>query len=250
MTQCWAAMIHGENMSIADVPRVFSRRKQTSEEGGSRLADGVSVSSSPFPRGWLTGLTVLLGVLAPFLVVVLVLGTGEPASTFTRDITAIARVPPYYGFLSQLNIIVWASTCGICLLALFVLYSKGMPLLAGFMLSACALTGLVLFDDAFLFHETVAPHFGIPERFVELAIVVFGLVHVVLWRRMVLTRQNSLLVWAGLALGLSVGIDVLDEPITRVVGAWEYLLEDGLKWLGAVFWLGFHLRFAIDVLND
>lgn len=212
------------------------------------MADSLGAVASPVPRRWLTGLTVMAGALAPLLVVALALGTGEPVGTLTRDITAIVKVPPYYGLLSQLGIVAWTSTCAICLLAFLVLYRKGRQQVAGCMLSAGILTGLVLLDDAFLVHETVAPYFGVPERAVVLVLVACGLVHVVTWRRMLLTTQNGMLVWAILALALSIGVDLLDGQITQIVGEWEYLIEDGLKWLGAVFWLGFHLKFAVDAL--
>ena len=102
---------------------------------------------------------ILLG-----MVLLLHFWKGIPISKLTRDPTAIAFLPAYTGFLSQIGIFLWSASATICFFSATVL-SKGVDCqkLRRFLVASALLTLILGLDDAFLLHEKVLPRFGIPQ---------------------------------------------------------------------------------------
>ncbi len=105
-----------------------------------------------------------------------------PVWHLTRDSVAIIVDNPkvlegpvfHLGAVSKIGILVWAAAATICLFTALLLrdYRHTRKNYAFFMSSAI-LTFAFLFDDFFLFHETIAPeHLHIPEKAVYLAYII------------------------------------------------------------------------------
>jgi hypothetical protein len=88
-----------------------------------------------------------------------------PVSELTEDITALAGVPLYTGALSQIGIVLWAVTAGICFFSAHMTSEdhrqKDLRL---FLLLGGCLTVFLMLDDLFRVHERLLPVlFSIPE---------------------------------------------------------------------------------------
>jgi hypothetical protein len=162
-----------------------------------------------------------------------------------RDVNSVTGAPFYTGFYSQLGAIFWCSAAAVCIFTWWVLFRRGTggewP---AFLLSAGALSTLLLLDDLFLIHETVLPRL-FPQA--ELAMYLFyalaSVALVVRFRAIVLRTSYLVLLVALAFLGLSEAIDTVigrfvtesDETFT----AYRIFIEDGGKFLGIVGWFGY-----------
>ena len=163
-----------------------------------------------------------------------------------RDPLAVAEMSTtcckvYYGAISSLGVLLWASAAAVCLFAAAVLYTLARPLAEPvFMASAGLLTGLLTIDDLFLVHENVLPAFGVSEPVTYLAYGLCGLAYLLVSWREILRCRYGLLALAVVLLAASVVVDWFfhsDHP-ARIV------IEDGAK-LGGIFaWASFHMTAA------
>lgn len=188
-------------------------------------------------------------VLAAAALPVLARVTGEPVSRFTRDVFSLADVPVYSGLYSNLGVFLWGTACVVAL------YSAGLVgeratwrgdrgALLGFGL----LSGVLMVDDFFMFHEWIAPGFlGVPETVVvgTYGIALAGLL--VAFRGVLARRGPTLLVAALLLFGASHGMDVVERPPAP---GWHYFLEESLKLLGLGCWTAFFLRFGAGAVRS
>ncbi|WP_237063669.1 hypothetical protein [Microbulbifer zhoushanensis] len=172
--------------------------------------------------------------------------TGIPVGTFTRDPAAVLQGHFYVGILSNIGIVLWSASATICLFSALLLGMKiGRRAICLFLLTSGLITSLVMLDDLFLFHEDIAPHFlHMRERYVLIAYALMILAYLAKFRTTILETD---FVPFAIALGfffLSVFIDKnsfdwLPDP---------YLLEDGAKFAGIVFWLFYFSRTAYQGL--
>ncbi|MEM8652007.1 MAG: hypothetical protein AAGF54_15840 [Pseudomonadota bacterium] len=144
----------------------------------------------------------------------------------------------YYGIFSTLGVLIWMATAAICGFAVLVLFAansdRGVLLFALF---ACAFTGWLGFDDAFLFHENVAPKLGIPQTLILLIYCGLAAGYALLGWKQIQQNDWMLFIIAGGCLALSIFTDaVFHSTDPNVV-----ILEDGAKFAGIVFWFSFHL---------
>ncbi|MBL4768026.1 MAG: hypothetical protein JKY94_09980 [Rhodobacteraceae bacterium] len=153
----------------------------------------------------------------------------------------------YFGIISTIGIMGWIATTAICAFTAYFLYVYGAPKQAFyFSLSASMFTGFLAFDDAFLFHEVVAPRLGISQNSVLGAYVGVAGIYCLLAWRFILLSDMVLFVAAGLFLATSMGLDVvLHSTDTRIV-----FLEDGTKFIGIFCWLGFHTSAMTKLLGE
>ncbi|MFP4228375.1 MAG: hypothetical protein ACLFTE_06065 [Salinivenus sp.] len=169
---------------------------------------------------------------------------GIPAATLFRDTTAVVNAPLYVGALSLVGLFLWAATAAICLFTAALLWrhpSRSPE--RTFFLGAGLLTAVLLLDDAFLFHESIAPDdLGISGSAVYAAYgtAVAGL----FWahRRAVWDSAYSILGGSLAFLAASIGIDlmvdyefVLPALFVEAPGL-EFYLEDGAKLFGIAGW--------------
>jgi hypothetical protein len=191
----------------------------------------------------ITGAGVLIGLVPAVLLIKLLHVDPE---TLTRDIFASTDSPVYTGFLSNLGLFVWAAAVAIWLLAALLLARVDLrhPLLP-FAIGSGLFSGLLLCDDAFMFHELILPDYlGIPEKAVMVAYILIALSYVGLNLRHILRSPYLLLLIAIGFLGLSMGLDELIH-----FSQLETLAEDTLKFAGIVFWAGYAATAAIQIIE-
>ena len=177
----------------------------------------------------------IIGLLA--VLVVVSLQFDIPISVFTRDPAAIAHVPLYSGLISNIGVLFWCASVAISFFTVVTLVNTdhdGKPLL--FLLAMSVLTGLLMLDDLFLFHEKIYPRvFGLPEKG---AFVIYGLyllACLIYFRTVVLKSNYIVLLLSFVLMGLSIAVDTLPEGWSQ----FHHLFEDGFKLLGIVSWFAY-----------
>jgi hypothetical protein len=219
----------------------------------------------PLPRSlirkWVPAL--LLIYIPPLLVLGFVVWlswiTHEPIGHFTRDPAAIAGTNSHWGMISNLGVIFWATTVGICGFCSVLLRGKPDTLYSSsFFLFGCFLTSLLLFDDLFMAHEMLSGtwlsgKWAIRERYTLGTYLVITVVFIVTFRKQIMQSDAIFLASAFGLFALSLGIDLLPEHILssylQVVEDGHHLLEDGAKFLGIVGWFGYFFRVGRKTLE-
>lgn len=144
----------------------------------------------------------------------------------------------YYGIMSTLGVLGWFATMAITAFAAAVLIALAADRKFIFLtLFAAGFTGMLGFDDAFLFHENLAQKIGIAQNTVLAA---YGLLAVFYMTLIWQNRRSVSLVMigtAGIFLAASLGLDVVLHSTDPVIVS----LEDGAKFIGICCWLGFHV---------
>jgi hypothetical protein len=109
-----------------------------------------------------------------------------------RDITALAELPFYTGFISQLGSLLWAASVMACFLALFFLKKLhiGSSQTRQFLLQAGLFSAFLMLDDVFLFHEEIAiEYFSMGQKKVYLAYFLVILAFLYFNRREILSSD-------------------------------------------------------------
>ena len=151
----------------------------------------------------------------------------------SKDVTALAKMPVYFGILSQAGLVLWGVAAAVCLLAVVTLRRAGR---SGWGLPASlgALSAMLLVDDMTQMHEHILPtYFGVDE------VVVFAIYAVlfvsICWRfrrELPGTRLDLLLLTGGL-FATSILTDI--GPDFR----FDVMAEDGAKLLGICGWAAY-----------
>lgn len=164
---------------------------------------------------------------------------GVPMSTMTRDVTALAKVPFYYGILSQFGIIFWAMAGVICFLFYNILKKKKRK---KFFVASFVITLILCLDDAFLLHEEVLPNIlGIPELMVYFAYFAIMGGYVLLFYKTILKTN---FIYFLMAIGFFAFSMLVDKFFS-----WHHLFEDGSKFIGIVCWLVYFYSTGIKSLK-
>lgn len=144
----------------------------------------------------------------------------------------------YYGIISTIGVMMWLMTATLCLFAAFVLYQLGAAsAVVRFALVAGLFTGWLGLDDAFLFHENIAPKLGIPQLAILLVYGGLAAAYTILCVRQILASDVLLFVLAGGFLASSLAIDAFLHSTDSFVT----VLEDGAKFFGIACWVAFHV---------
>jgi len=183
------------------------------------------------------GLT--LGALA--LVALLSVYSGVPVAFSLRDPTATLGAHPLTGVLSNVGVLVWCAAAGICFFTRAILpRAPGNDEMRSFLRWSGLLTTVLLLDDLFLFHESLAPDYlGLRQRLVFLSYGIATAWYLARFRRIVLGREVLVLLAALVFFTGSVFVDALQE---RWPSPWRILFEDGFKLLGIVSWSAYLIR--------
>ena len=180
---------------------------------------------------------------------------GASLEFFLRDIVATGKLPFFAGFVSQIGAMLWCASLTVCLFSLLILHRRNGSLASSkrFLLHAAVLTGVLLLDDIFLFHEEVAPFYlHIPEKLVIAGYLLLGIVFVVLNRNEILSSEYLLFLLALALLGTSVLLDALpidDFGLRYFFKQLEIFLEDGFKFAGITTWLIYFIRYAAQKID-
>jgi len=169
-----------------------------------------------------------------------------PVAHLTRDPLAVLEAPVYIGTFSQAGIFVWVAAVTVCLFGALVLPTNATTRPMRLFLLAFGLVTLMLaVDDAFLFHEEIFPALGIPDKGVMLGHLLVVSLALVVFHRLIRTTDYVLLGLALLCFAASIGVDVLESEDSPV-----FLLEDGAKLAGILFWLAYFSRVAVAAVRE
>ncbi len=159
----------------------------------------------------------------------------------TKDVATIAGIHPLKGFLSNLGILLWCATTSICAFAAVMLSTSKPRERFWFLLCSALLSAYLLFDDFFMFHDFLARRYlGLKERVVVAFLGIAVAVYLIAFRRVILRTDFYVLLLALCFLGTSAFIDVILERWLSWLGQWEFLIEDGAKWLGIASWCSYY----------
>ncbi len=201
------------------------------------------------PRMWVRLVTFAAPLL--LLAAVLLQPWAEPKWMFLDPLTAAQLsgecCSTYFGFVSNLGVMIWSATAAICLFAaaLFALL-KADRALTWFALSSGLLTGWLALDDAFLVHETVLPSFGIPQNAVIAAYAALALLYIASSWRVILASDFWVLFVGGAALVLSILVDTVFSSLAPGL----VYIEDSAKFFGIFCWASFHITTLFDRISN
>jgi hypothetical protein len=174
--------------------------------------------------------------------------TGMPIEDLVSDPAATMDVPAYIGLLSNATVLLWAAAATLSLFSAALL-PDGHPV-RGFLALFGTITLVFALDDVYMFHEYIAPDLlGIPQKVVYLF---YGLAIMALFSRSRPLSGNPeypLFIIALAGLALSAGIDILDSRDWFPVED-PYLLEEGFKIAGVLFWLAYVAMLARTALRE
>ena len=190
--------------------------------------------------------TYLPAVLLLLIMILVSLITDIPIAHFVRDTADIANVAFYTGAISNIGIMLWSASASICLFTYTVLRiidpdSK----MIYFFLSAGFFTLVLLFDDAFQFHEWIAPiYIGLPSTIVFIFYGLISLIFFVNFKNIIFKSDYVLFF---ISIGFFTASIIFDKIhdfrlfyiLNIDSSGMKFLLEDGCKLMGIAGWFGY-----------
>ncbi len=170
-----------------------------------------------------------------------------PFAFFSRDPVRLLNGHPLTGIQSHLGVLLWSATAGICFFTYLALKPARVTF-ASFLLWSGMVTLWLALDDLFLFHEDLARRFfGIPQKAVYLAYLLFFACYVIRFREVIFRSDFVFAILAAVFLASSVAIDVLEHLWKS---PWRIFFEDGFKLLGLVSWSGYLILTCLQTMRD
>lgn len=170
-----------------------------------------------------------------------------PVYYFTRDMAALAQVPPFFSIASSLGAFLMCATAACCLFAVSVARESGREI--PWHIFAVGLFSLYLMtDDFYEFHDRLLPYFGVPQLLVHALIATTAAAITFRWWRHFLAFRPWLLAMALVFLSLSMASDLIDEMLVRVLGAWQFFWEDAAKLVGISLWATYFISLSQRML--
>jgi hypothetical protein len=184
----------------------------------------------------------VLGILILGMVVFVRYIYEIPVAELTRDPVQLLNGRPYTGMLSNLGIIIWSATAGICLFVVILNLSyPELKRVRRFFLLAFILTLVLLLDDLFLLHDVILPEdLNLSENYLYAVYGILSLIFIIYFSRDILQTPYLLLVAAVIFFGFSISVDTIVKYFSLQHG---FILEDGSKFLGIISW-GTYFTFA------
>lgn len=207
-----------------------------------------TLSKLDFPSSY------ILSLYGPILIVLLIVALQEaaPPRRLTQDPLSIAKLPFYFGIVSNIGILLWCAAAAICFFTAFILrQAQASQKFSKFLFWSGMLTTLLMVDDLFMLHESAFPRLlGVSEK---VGIVIYGiaaLLYFVTYRRTIL-KTNWLVLGLSLSwLALSVLLDSVDI-FKQVLGTErQYLAEDGAKFFGIATWMIYYSYICWQVFKQ
>ncbi len=193
----------------------------------------------------LIGLILIVSAILMGMVLFLHFWEGIPIGELTRDPNVIGDLPVYTGFLSQIGIFLWSASATVCFFSVTILSGHARHRkLKRFLLVSGLLTLLLGLDAAFLIHETVLPHFNVPQNLVLGSYAGFVLLYLFRFYALIPETAYVLMATALFFFAVSVILEILQPP-----GINPYFFEDGAKLVGLVSWLAYFFRVAEYSVN-
>jgi hypothetical protein len=147
---------------------------------------------------WVTPCWLYLVAIAPAgaLLGLAILQPWVPVSRLLKDPSTITGTHPFVGLVSNIGIVLWCMTAAICLYAGALAFTQRRT--AGdvsFLIAAGLLTGLLAFDDLFLFHEWIGPRLlALNEEAILACYGILAAAYIVAFRRQIM--RHGLLLFA------------------------------------------------------
>ncbi len=177
----------------------------------------------------------MMAILILLLVIFIRFRYNIPVAELTRDPVELLNGRPYTGMLSNLGIIFWSATAGICLFV--VILDGNYPQLKRerrFFLLAFILTLVLLLDDLFLLHDVILPEvMKISENYLYALYGILSLLFIIYFRYDIVQTPYLLLIAAVIFFGFSIGVDTIVKFLDLEHG---FFLEDGSKFFGIISW--------------
>lgn len=198
---------------------------------------------SQLKTSWKTQLICLGITLAGVgFVMTLAAATGLDAGLLTRDPSDVyawapeVQPKPYIGVLSNLGLMLWSASAAICFHGAWRRPAGSVA--RRFLVASGALTSLLLFDDAFMFHEWLFPKvLHVREYQVYLVYLLSMASYLFVYRRTLL-QTTSLTLLIGLV--LFAGSMAIDKILPFAND--EAAIEDYLKFGALTWWLAYYAR--------
>lgn len=151
----------------------------------------------------------------------------------------------YYGAVSNLGVMLWTSASAVCLFAgMLLALHYGVTRSALTLLAGGVLSGVLAVDDLFLLHDDLLPFHGVDEK-ITFAVYGVGILSYLFFCRADVLRGNLLVLATSLAFfGMSTVADLIQHHVAYP----PVLLEEVAKFIGVVFWAGFHVLLAFMLL--
>ena len=170
-----------------------------------------------------------------------------PVAFFLRDPVATLNGHPLTGMVSLLGVLVWCSAAGVCFFTRAVVVRERDDEMRLFLLWSGLLTSVLLLDDLFLFHESLAPlYLGVTEGAVIFGYGIATAWYLVRFRRILLGREIRVLFAALAFFTLSQAVDEFQDAWPS---PWRILFEDGFKLLGIVSWSAALMRICVGAAD-
>lgn len=240
------------------MPGGLSQEITSHNSWSARLHQVTRGAFAQFRELWKLFLCLYVPVILLFLVLRMVSHSSEQItfSYLTRDVAAIAGLPFYAGFLSQLGALLWAGSLAICTFSLLALGRQSAPATRRWLLQASLLTSILLFDDVFQFHEEIGEEYlGLSETLVVVSYGVLGLILLVINLGEILNSEYLILGFALSLFSLSAFVDGADLGDFGAMGRLftdqlETFVEDGLKFAGVATWLVYFARYGVHKIRS
>lgn len=192
-------------------------------------------------------LILFLSIVPLASIAVAIITYNVNSDFYTRDVTALAKLHPSAGILSNLGINLWWISAASSFFAAMVLRKIKQAKASSFLLCSALLSTYLALDDQFLFHDHLArEYFSKGEKSVYAILVISVLVYFKAFWRLILETNSQILFLAVAFLALSVGLDLTWKLMPLRPGHWEFFIEDSAKWIGVVSWTIYHVSTAFD----
>ena len=197
----------------------------------------------------------LPGLIALYVPAVAIVGliaavakiAGIPSGLMTRDPTAIMHAHPFTGVLSNLGAVLWAATASVCFFGGLAVRRKGGGVESRFLLCSGVFVSLLLFDDMFRFHDSLASGLmGLPEEVVFGTLGLAAVAYAVVFLRTILNSECAFLGLGCALFALSIVVDI--QLLGRVVLIPDFF-DDASKFLGIFSWCAYFFRFSLRQLS-
>lgn len=175
---------------------------------------------------------------------------GKPIDYFFQDIFSITAAPLYAGFISNIGLIGWSFTTGVCFFS-FLVFRNSLAdrKLHWFFLTSGLFTLLLLFDDFFLFHEILYPRYlHINSMIAYFIYASLGLLYLWYFRKIILQSDYLILIIALAGFFISNVFDKLREYY--LFNPYWIILEEGFKLIGIASWLVYFTLSGMNALRN
>lgn len=164
---------------------------------------------------------------------------------FLRDPIATLKAPFYIGFLSNIGIILWALTVGVCFFTCFVVENGKEAEGVKFIFFSGIFSLILLLDDFFLIHEVVLPrHFHISQEFLLIGYLLYLILLIAKFNGFIMKTEYIYFILSLFLFFNSLVFDFLREFIELEgrLNSFGMVVEDGLKIFGVLTWLIFYSK--------